>query len=149
MKLSEIYPVLSELPAEHPSLADESDSDSDIPEDYINLDSSNHNTVDNDQSNASANHHSLPLIDSVDINNDISTNDSTNYADTSHEDNQVDSGPSHESVISEDLDSTIAYDLDEALPSDIDPDARRSSRKSTKPSWTRSGDYVMSCGKKR
>ena len=143
LKLSEIYPVLSELPAEYPSPADDSDTDSDILEDNVTVGSSNQ-TAGIDLPITNDNSDSLPPVDDAHV--EAGIDGSIDHADTPSE---VDQNVNQEAVMSEDLDATIAYDFDEGLPSDVGSDARRSSRKSVKPSWMRSGDFVIPQGKKR
>ena len=124
LKLSEIYPVVSELPTEH--LPVDSDSDSEAETAEI----------------------SLPPPDTI-ANNSHAIDGSSVGTELEMTADVVDVG---EEVLedprftSEDLDSTIPYDLDvAAVPVDVPvPDARRSTRSSKQPSWMRSGDYELS-----
>ena len=136
LKLSEIYPVSSELPTEYYSLpTGDSDSDSEVCVDTFQSVDSTANSV-------------VPLVDNV--NDNTGVEESSEPVNAGIADVSEDSSPPMP-VSAEDLDATVAYDFDVAAVSDevSYPDTRRSKRASKEPSWMRSGDYVVSHGKRK
>ena len=77
--LREIYPILSELPAKYLSPADDSDTDSDILEDNVDVGSSNQ-TADIDLPITNDNSDSLPLVDDAHV--EAGIDGSIDHADT-------------------------------------------------------------------
>ena len=146
LKLTEIYPVVSELPTIHdPLVVDCSDDDTDSLVSNDHVDSS---AIDIDNVPAPLPTNNDPQVHSY----DQSVGDIGNLDSIVEENENVLplSATQEQSPCDHDLDATIAYDLDfESMNMDTLPDSRRSLRTSKPPSWMQSGDFVLDKKKKR
>lgn len=136
LKVTEIYPVTSELPIGSVALLDE-DSD----DDTVNLPVTS-NLVDS------------PTVGIPDNSSDIqlpSGDHSLTDIDSNYKEGPLPlPSVQEQTLVSDiDLDATIAYDIDiEDNIGEVMPESRRSSRTSKPPSWMSSGDFVLGRKKK-
>jgi hypothetical protein len=142
LKLTEIYPVTSELPTNLiPFPDDDSDSDAEtasVPNTCVGSPTVENPAVINNDTD------SVMLHDGNDLNPQISADNSYMVP---QEDQSSPPVTQEQSLCDVDLDATIAYDLVD-LPSLVvdnnNPQgSRRSSRTSKPPSWMKSGDFVI------
>ncbi len=149
LKLSEVYPVVSDLPPipDHvvPNSDSESDTDIHSSENFVNTD----NLV-----NLVINNNTLPVSDTQLLSSPSNVDHNVHSNDSSFNNNVTNDSLEHNTTVSflqpdvtmppVDLDCTLPYAIEGHSPDHVDVvlPSRRSVRSRQEPKWKRSGDYV-------